>query len=572
MQGAVSQMDTWEYKPVLQASDNKTASGGGTLTASKFKFAQHGETGTWLSELLPHTARHVDKLCFLRGLHTDTPAHPQAVIQLHTGTALASLTRPSLGAWLLYGLGSENEDLPGYITINPPPTFGGAVNYGSAFLPAYYQGMRINDKGYVPNLQAKAPLELQRKQLDLLQAMNHDLAVSPGSPDELDGVIASYELAFKMQDKVPALLDYTQESPAVLEAYGMTPGPAGSFARQCLMARRLSEAGVRFVEICHPGWDQHRDLHRGLVRNTAATDQPTAALLADLEQRGLLDETLVVFGSEFGRLPTAQGPDGRDHNITGYSSGWPARASNPDFPSAPPTRWACTPCKDACTRMTFTRPCLRSWAWTTRCSPTDTRGGIFVSPTLPAPCAGTSSLSADSHDHPDVQHALFELSLMTKSLSAPSVSRPARACSSTLERPPSRSAANASGGVGTQHEYQIDYAAWLVADLGDPVTPAPLPIASSATAGPWTQALTFGAGFPNLQSGDVLLLQQLLIVDVGDFPIQNWRQEVLSPDWQWVDGSIFDGDTRCINVGLAGAGVRIKKHFDLLAHVDSSGR
>src|SRR5690606_33521720 len=138
--------------------------GGGTLSASRFKFAQHGETGTWVSELYPHLAKHVDKMCFLRGLHTDTPAHPQAVIQLHTGAAIASLTRPSLGAWLMYGLGTENQDLPGFVTINPPPNFGGAVNYGSAFLPAHYQGTKIADTGYVPNLKAASAARLQRKQ------------------------------------------------------------------------------------------------------------------------------------------------------------------------------------------------------------------------------------------------------------------------------------------------------------------------------------------------------------------------------------------------------------------------
>jgi hypothetical protein len=318
MQGATSQMDTWEYKPQLQKDDGKVGPGGGTLTGSKFKFQQHGQTGTWVSNLYPHTAKHVDKLCFIRGLHTDTPAHPQAVIQLHTGAALASLTRPSMGAWLLYGLGTENQDLPGYVTINPPPNFGGAVNYGSAFLPAHFQGTKINDIGYVPNLKAQAAQSLQRKQIDLVQSLNRDLAATPGAPDELEGVIQSYELAFKMQGKVPELLDISREPRAVLDAYGVKPGPAGSFARQCLMARRLSEAGVRFVEVCHPGWDQHTNLHQGLIRNSAATDQPTAALLADLEQRGLLEDTLVVFGSEFGRLPTAQGPDGRDHNITGY--------------------------------------------------------------------------------------------------------------------------------------------------------------------------------------------------------------------------------------------------------------
>jgi hypothetical protein len=319
MQGAISQVDTFEYKPQLQQNDGKVAPGGGTLTASKFKFAQYGQTGTWVSELYPHLAKHVDKFCWLRGLHTDTPAHPQAVIQLHTGTALATLTRPSMGAWLMYGLGTENQDLPGYITINPPPNFGGAVNYGSAFLPAHFQGTRINDSGFMPNLKAATANRLQRRQIDLVQSMNRDLRGQSGAPvDQLDGVIESYELAFRMQGKVPELLDISTEPQHVLDAYGVKPGPAGSFARQCLMARRLSEAGVRFVEVCHPGWDQHNNLHQGLIRNTAATDQPTAALLADLEQRGLLDETLVLFGSEFGRLPTAQGPDGRDHNITGY--------------------------------------------------------------------------------------------------------------------------------------------------------------------------------------------------------------------------------------------------------------
>jgi hypothetical protein len=318
MNGAISQMDTWDYKPRLQKDDGKVGPGGGVLTGSKFKFSQHGETGTWVSELYPHTAQHVDKLCFIRGLHTDTPAHPEAVIQLHTGAALAQLTRPSLGAWLLYGLGTENQDLPGYVTINPPPNFGGAVNYGSAFLPAHFQGTRINDVGYVPNLKAQTALSLQRRQIDLVQAMNRDLRATPGAPDQLDGVIQSYELAFRMQGTVPELLDISREPQAVQDMYGVKPGPAGSFARQCLMARRLSEAGVRFVEVAQPGWDHHTNLHQGLIRNSAATDQPTAALLADLDQRGLLDETLVLFGSEFGRLPTAQGQDGRDHNITGY--------------------------------------------------------------------------------------------------------------------------------------------------------------------------------------------------------------------------------------------------------------
>jgi Protein of unknown function (DUF1501) len=318
MEGAMSQMDTWEYKAQLQRDGGKVGPGGGTLTASRFGFNRHGQTGTWVSSLFPDCARHVDKFCFIRGLHTDTPAHPQAVIQLHTGTALAQLTRPSMGSWLLYGLGTENQDLPGYITINPPPNFGGAVNYGSAFLPAHFQGTRIGDNGEMPNVRPQSPASLQRMQLELIQSMNRDLAVAPGAPDQVDGVIQSYELAFRMQDRVPGLLDISREPRAVLDAYGVRPGPAGSFARQCLMARRLSEAGVRFVEICQGGWDHHSNLHQGLINQSAMVDQPVAALLTDLERRGLLDETLVLFGSEFGRLPTSQGVDGRDHNITGY--------------------------------------------------------------------------------------------------------------------------------------------------------------------------------------------------------------------------------------------------------------
>lgn len=319
MEGAMSGVDTFDYKPLLQKSDGKTGPGGGTLVASRFGFKQYGETGTWFSELLPNIATHADKFCWLRGLHTDTPAHPQAVVQLHTGSANAALTRPSMGSWLLYGLGTENQDLPGYITINPSPNFGGAVNYGSAFLPAHFQGTRITDQGFLSNLKAASAAAAQRKQLDLIQSMNRDLAATPGAPDPVDGIIASYELGFRMQDKVPALLDISKEPEHVKEAYGIKDGPAGAFARQCLMARRLSEAGVRFVEICQPGWDHHNNLHKGLIERTGNVDQATAALLTDLDQRGLLDDTLVLFGSEFGRQPTSQGKDGRDHNITGYS-------------------------------------------------------------------------------------------------------------------------------------------------------------------------------------------------------------------------------------------------------------
>src|SRR5262249_38811159 len=170
----------------------------------------------------------------------------------------------------------------------------------------------------MPNLRAATAARLQRRQLDLIQAMNRDLARQSGAADQVEGVIQSYELAFRMQTSASELLDITREPRAILAMYGVRPDPAGSFGRQCLMARRLSEAGVRFVEITQTGWDHHTNLHQGLIRQAGMVDQPTAALLTDLEQRGLLEETLVLFGSEFGRMPTAQGPDGRDHNITGY--------------------------------------------------------------------------------------------------------------------------------------------------------------------------------------------------------------------------------------------------------------
>ena len=270
MQGAISQMDTFEYKPHLQQHGGKPGPGGGILTASKFRFRQHGESRTWFSELMPRMAAHADKLCWIRGLYTDTPAHPQAVVQLHTGSANAALTRPSMGAWLMYGLGTENQDLPGYVTINPPPNFGGAVNYGSAFLPAHFQGTRIDDQGYLPNLkpQVAARARAQAARPDPIDEPG-ELRTSRAAPEELDGIIESYELAFRMQGKVPELLDISREPQAVLDAYGVKPGPAGAFARQCVMARRLCEAGVRFVEICQPGWDHHNNLHQGLDRPLA---------------------------------------------------------------------------------------------------------------------------------------------------------------------------------------------------------------------------------------------------------------------------------------------------------------
>jgi Protein of unknown function (DUF1501) len=325
MQGGPAHQDTFDYKPKLKEDHGKpgpSRGGGATLQGSPFSFAQHGQSGLWISELFPNVAKHADSLCMLHGMNTDIPNHPQAFIQLHTGSA--QFVRPSLGAWTLYGLGTENENLPGFVTIAPPIQFG-AQNYGSAFLPAIYQGTRLGaqkDTGSTasienirnPDMQGGA----QRQQLDLVQAMNRDFLTGTSGNAEVEGVIQSYELAFRMQTEVPRVMDLSSESKATLQMYGIG-GRSDSFGRQCLMARRLAEAGVRHIEVCHGGWDQHQNLKSALTKNCGATDQPIGALLTDLKQRGLLDDTLVLWGGEFGRTPDGKRQDGRDHNAKGYT-------------------------------------------------------------------------------------------------------------------------------------------------------------------------------------------------------------------------------------------------------------
>ncbi len=327
MQGGPAHMDTFDYKPKLWEDNGKpgVAKGGGSkIFGSPFKFSQQGQSGLWISELFPNVARQADDLCLLRGMHTDIPSHPQAFVQLHTGSS--QFVRPSVGAWTLYGLGTENQNLPGFVTISPPLALGGAQTYGSAFLPAVYQGTRVGaQKGEgaemtIGNIKNEdLPTELQRKQLDLVQAMNRDLLKRDGENLEVEGVIESYELAFRMQSQLPQVMDFKKETPATLAAYGIGEPVSNDFGRQCLMARRFAEAGVRFIEVCHAGWDQHTNLRSKMTQNAAATDKPIAALLADLKARGLLKDTLVLWGGEFGRTPDSRKPDGRDHNAKGYT-------------------------------------------------------------------------------------------------------------------------------------------------------------------------------------------------------------------------------------------------------------
>jgi hypothetical protein len=342
MQGAPSHVDLLDYKPKLSALSGQAAPaaagryGQAKLMGSPWTFRQQGRSGLWVSELLPNLAQHADDLCVINSMATDLPAHPQAFTQLHTGTT--QLVRPSLGSWILYGLGTGNENLPGFITINPPAN--ATRTFGSAFLPAIYQGTKVggptlpgvpaalarrldraDSAPTLPNLKnERYPVSAQRTQLDLVQALNQSRkALDGGENAEVDGVIESYELAFRMQAEVPQVLDLSRESAATQALYGIGKGETDTFGRQCLMARKLVEAGVRFVEITHGNWDQHFNLKAALPRNATQIDQPIAGLLADLKTRGLLKDTLVIWGGEFGRTPHSQGQDGRDHNHKGFT-------------------------------------------------------------------------------------------------------------------------------------------------------------------------------------------------------------------------------------------------------------
>jgi hypothetical protein len=333
MRGGPSHVDTFDYKPRLTADTGMPGKRPGTkLLGSKWQFTQNGQSGLWISELFPNVAKHADELCLVRSMQTDLPAHPQAFLNLHTGNV--RLARPSLGAWTTYGLGTLNENLPGFVTITPPSDVGGAQNYGSSFLPAIYQGTRIGTynrpiaRAEVKNLERKLGANAQRDVLDLAQNLNHRTLEQEQYDPEVEGVIQSYELAYKMQAEMPEVMDISRESQATMQLYGIgeaarrTGGIDAStddFGRKCLLARRMVEAGVRFVEIAHGNWDQHFNLETALGANAHAVDLPIAGLLSDLKSRDMLKDTLVVWAGEFGRSPHAQGGDGRDHNNKAFT-------------------------------------------------------------------------------------------------------------------------------------------------------------------------------------------------------------------------------------------------------------
>jgi hypothetical protein len=332
MDGAPSHVDTFDYKPELTKLDGKSMPKARTfakLLASPWKFAQHGRGGLWVSEVFPEVAKMADELCLLRGMHTDVPAHAQASVQLHTG--IFQFKRPSMGAWTVYGLGTVNQNLPGFVAIGRPLS-GGAAS-GSAFLPAVYQatpigGFRAFGPGgggggsaSVSNIRnPKQSLEAQRMQLDFLQSLNRNALEREPHDAGVEGAIRSFELGFRMQKDMPKVMDLAGESAATKALYGVGEQATDNFGRQCLLARRLVEAGVRFVEITSNGWDHHNDLKNALANRARGVDKPIAGLLKDLKARGLLKDTLVLWGGEFGRTPYAQGRDGRDHNHRGFTT------------------------------------------------------------------------------------------------------------------------------------------------------------------------------------------------------------------------------------------------------------
>lgn len=337
MKGGPSSIDTFDEKPRLARDDGKPLpfakprvqfAPTGNLLRSPWKFTRYGESGWSVSELFPHVARHVDDICFLHSVHGTNAAHGGALLKLHTGSD--TFVRPSMGAWITYGLGTENSNLPAFLTICPTLAHGGVKNWGSAFLPAWCQGTPLGVASQ-PSTAAKMKyaanadisLEVQRTQLDLLRKMNRDFQQDVGQESELEARLKSFELAFRMQSAMPEAQDLSRESQATKRLYGMDVAATEDFGRQCLLARRFAERGVRFIQVTHSDtnvqWDQHSKLKEGHEKNAREVDKPIAGLLVDLKSRGLLDDTLVLWSGEFGRTPTAQGKDGRDHNPYGFT-------------------------------------------------------------------------------------------------------------------------------------------------------------------------------------------------------------------------------------------------------------
>lgn len=337
MKGGPSHVDTFDPKPLLDRDDGKPFpfdkprvqfAATGNLLKSPWKFQQHGESGLPVSELFPNVATCVDDLCVINSVHGTNPAHGGALLKLHTGSD--NFVRPSIGSWLSYGLGTENADLPAFVTICPTLAHGGINNWGSAFLPAVYQGVPLGNAS-VPIEQARVrfiensqiPRDLQQLQLEMLGQANREHQQQSGPEASLEARINSFELAFRMQTAIPKVEDLSDETEATKQLYGIDDPATANFGRMCLLARRFSEQGVRFIQVTHSDskvqWDQHGDLKNGHEKNAREVDKPIAGLLKDLKARGLLEDTLVWWGGEFGRTPVAEGNNGRDHNPEGFT-------------------------------------------------------------------------------------------------------------------------------------------------------------------------------------------------------------------------------------------------------------
>lgn len=340
MYGGPSQVDTFDYKPELYKLDGKTipvktkGRGGekneGRVVGPKWKFKQYGQSGQYVSELFPHLATCVDDIAFLKSMTADSPIHGSAMLQMNSGKILSG--SPALGSWVNYGLGSENENLPGFVVMLDPTggPISGAKNWSSGYMPATYQGTIMRSKGAAVidlNLPEGMTKDMQRELLDSLQIENQQHFASRNENSELAARISSYELAFKMQQSAPEAVDLSQETAETQKAYGLDKPNTLDFGKRCLLARRLVERGVRFIQLYSGGnhndanWDAHGDLVKNHSYHAGNTDQPIAALINDLRQRGLLESTLIVWGGEFGRQPTAEYAEGtgRDHNAYGFT-------------------------------------------------------------------------------------------------------------------------------------------------------------------------------------------------------------------------------------------------------------
>lgn len=329
MRGAPSHLDTFDYKPVLAKNNGKKGKYGNNLLGPITKFTKSGKSGLWLSDYFPNLQKQADEICLLKGMYSAQPNHPQAQTLMHTGNF--QFARPSLGAWVLYGLGSENKDIPGFITLNPASNT--SQHFGSSFLPTQYQGSAIGrlaggggrggstGSATLPDIENKyISKDLQRKQVDFVQMLNKGKKNRERYSPETQGVAESYEMAYRMQFSMPEIMDYDKEKSSTKKMYGLEDTNTAAFGTQLLLARRFVESGARFIEVSQGNWDHHFNMKTSLPQSCGQIDLPIAGLIKDLKQRGLLKDTLIVWSGEFGRTPEGQGTNGRNHNNKGYTS------------------------------------------------------------------------------------------------------------------------------------------------------------------------------------------------------------------------------------------------------------